>query len=1146
MLSSPGRYLILLLLGATIALSSHAQEKPAKAPPSAKSGGKDKKTAPDAESKKAAELKKLDLASLPAEAVLILCERANEALELFPKLVVLRPEKYQEMRDEIERLKEQLQSEKLTTTPTRCVLRGKVEANAVRLEAEFTGTTDRAATWVALACQQAGASLAETDGNKAHIRHTESSGFAVRIEKAGDYRVKLDLILPLASRDGSTRGFELTLPRPVITTLELDLPANVKDVRVGGRLLKDARLSGLTLKNNRQLQGNPSLEPVEKLDLSWKENRRPVGEPMRTALGTIQVRLDETGLTTEADLLLAVEGAPTNEWRLLVPPKAEVKVDPPDDIRIQEIRMVPDTPFSSQCILRLKEASGDPFHVRIRVPAQLHPKSPMPVGPFFVLDAARQRGTVVVRNRARNVQLDYRGHGDMQLRRQQAAEIGETPGTVATLEYSDIPKVSKPKEATGPHSLSWLDLVAETSLPQVRTRVSHTLRLRPSGNEGAMHWVIETTIAPASKWSDGEPMKVIVPADWQSSEESVSVNGKAESRYVLLPIPRNASSSPLRLEGSYSTVHKAEGRVAFNLPRPQGTVESCEVSFVAPADIELVVNNGDTLNLEPGKPNRPNEQTWRCLNGAPDGVGIDVIWRPYRPELRVASVVDLTLNGNHGDLRHELRLQLPPLPPTSLNLRVPEGIDDVRVESGEWRAEKKNGRLILVPAAALHAPPTTPLLLRYTAPLTGKTSETDAKNTPLLVPLVSVEQATASDVKVRIWSEPGVLPRLASSRAWEELGIEEVEGRRELPVLVLRAARRDAPLRLIVAEQSASYTVLVERTQLRVRLGENGVQSWRARFQIRQLAQRDLDISFPVPVATLHARFFLNGKQVTPALLDDKGEPTDGGEVARLRLSPELIRQTSLLEVSFQSLPSRSERSPLHTLLQPPLLRGAPAVPARWLVSVPGNRVLLSPESEAGAERSWTRHGWLLAARLQQSSADVEREFDGALPEHLRRELESRPASSGDDQAPALMFWQDQTAPIVLTQAPQQAWLLACSLGLLLLGLGVYAAARPRENGHWASWFWPLLAVLALVVSVAALFWPAAFWAIVYGCEPGALVLLGVVAMQWMMHQRYRRQIVFLPSFSRGRAGSSLVRKPPVPRVPSGEPSTVDAPPPVG
>jgi len=95
-----------------------------------------------------------------------------------------------------------------------------------------------------------------------------------------------------------------------------------------------------------------------------------------------------------------------------------------------------------------------------------------------------------------------------------------------------------------------------------------------------------------------------------------------------------------------------------------------------------------------------------------------------------------------------------------------------------------------------------------------------------------------------------------------------------------------------------------------------------------------------------------------------------------------------------------------------------------------------------------------------------------------------------------------------------------------------------------AAWFWPLLALLTLAVALAALFWPTTLSAIVYGCEPGAVVLLGAIALQWTVYQRYRRQIVFLPSFSRGRAGSSLVRKSASNRPQSGEPSTVDAPPP--
>ena len=48
-----------------------------------------------------------------------------------------------------------------------------------------------------------------------------------------------------------------------------------------------------------------------------------------------------------------------------------------------------------------------------------------------------------------------------------------------------------------------------------------------------------------------------------------------------------------------------------------------------------------------------------------------------------------------------------------------------------------------------------------------------------------------------------------------------------------------------------------------------------------------------------------------------------------------------------------------------------------------------------------------------------------------------------------------------------------------------------------------------------------------------------IVLLQWLLHERYRRQIIFLPSFSRSRSGSSLSR---AEAARAGEPSTVDAP----
>jgi hypothetical protein len=63
-----------------------------------------------------------------------------------------------------------------------------------------------------------------------------------------------------------------------------------------------------------------------------------------------------------------------------------------------------------------------------------------------------------------------------------------------------------------------------------------------------------------------------------------------------------------------------------------------------------------------------------------------------------------------------------------------------------------------------------------------------------------------------------------------------------------------------------------------------------------------------------------------------------------------------------------------------------------------------------------------------------------------------------------------------------------------------------------------------VATAVAVALWPAVVPAVAYGCEPGALVVLLVVSVQGLLYRRYRRQVKFMPGFTRLRTGSSLVR----------------------
>jgi hypothetical protein len=195
-------------------------------------------------------------------------------------------------------------------------------------------------------------------------------------------------------------------------------------------------------------------------------------------------------------------------------------------------------------------------------------------------------------------------------------------------------------------------------------------------------------------------------------------------------------------------------------------------------------------------------------------------------------------------------------------------------------------------------------------------------------------------------------------------------------------------------------------------------------------------------------------------------------------------------------------------------------------VALPGDWVPLFDDGSLPAELAWVWRGWLVGTRPTSSAAELERWLD-----------ERALADDSESPSASVVSWRTDLEPLAIRHAPQQVWLLGCSVSLLAAALVLYMVrARPVV-------FFLLLAGLAVGALAIALSWSGALSALIYGCEPGLAALLVIVVVQWLLHQRYRRQVVFLPSFKRVKASGSVVS------VNGGsrprEPSTVDAVPPV-
>lgn len=1094
---------------------------------------------------------------LPPGTILAVCDSLAEALRRTPRAVVLSREQYQALQDEIARLRRQLAKPRLLT-PAQCLLKGKVDGTLVHLGAEFEFETDQPDTLVRLACGQAQVTAASLDGRAPRLSHpgrpasrsrtaeaadtgreaaaSPADGFVVEIDRPGRHALTLDLLLP-GTATPTGQGLVLDLPRTAVTRLELELPPGSRDLRLGGRPVGETLLE---MKNGR-LTGN--LGAAERLELSWRTAVAGAASPILTADGTVQVRLEPRQLTTEARLTLRVQSGRTAQWQLLVPAGARVRVGAADEGRVARIETADRKPLTIHTV-HLKEPTADPLAVVVehsQPPPEPGARKPAAIGPFTVLGAVRHTGSVLVSSAVPEWHLEFLPHGDLTRRGVGADELRHDADLTAVFRYGP----GNERRA----ALPWLELEVETVRGQVMARPAHLLRVIDDGDHGP-RWQVQTTLTVTPRWADVDRFRVRLPEGCEFNEEGSfplperirSVSHDAAGRTVEFRLARGAAEPSLqpfavRIECLYPTVIdlKKACQASLPLPRPIGMIEQDgAITVQVPPTLELALP--DAADGRPGPPagldlvrQSTHDLAFRYARRTPDR--LDLAWQPYQAPIRVRSVIDVTMQPGESRVVHELQYQLPATgSPSQVTLQVPDAVAATlevrqggRLHGLTAAPGKKQGQLATVTLNGGTAPT---LLLAY------RTTEVEtAPGGGLPIPLVTPVGVSGGEARVRLWSDSGQLPLGAAG--WTEQHIEVVPDRPRLPVLVLQATRLDAPLVLQLGPLPPP-AALIDRALVRVEVIPP-VQTYRVSYRLAHLDSPRLDLELPAPAATLHLQLRLDGKRLDYEALAPE-QPEKRGRLIRLRLPAEVGRRPAVLEVSYRLDSDRFPGTALTTPLLAPVVGAATVgVPTRWLVRVPSSWVVLAPEPAAGTPRSWGLRGWLLAPRVGATAADLERWFDGDRPA----------ATEGDEAAgeamgtPDLVFWCDEAGPVALCHLPQQTWLLACSLALVLLGLVVSRLPLVDDAGQPTAWAWGLLLTGVLLAFLFVLLRPGLAGQLAYGCQPGAVVLAVLAAVQWLLHERYRRQIVFLPSFSRARGGSSVLRPP---ALPPGEPSTVDVP----
>jgi hypothetical protein len=1096
---------------------------------------------------------------LPSGAVIVLCEQLQQALDWVPRAVVLRPEQYQRLLEQIERLKRQAGARK-PEPPSSCTLSGRVVGEQVRLQAVFGIKTDRPGALVNLGCQRAWPINATLDGQLPWLQ-TGDDGLFLQVDRPGTHEARLELLLPLVAKKGqkgTDQGIDLDLPRAAITVLQqFDLPPGVSDVQCGARTFhpRPAEPKASRLEN-------VPVVPIDHLDLTW---RRPATETakgplVRASVVRLTVRVHEAQIFTDVELTLQVLRGLATEWQIQVPlsPNATLDAKLEDESRVQGL-VQSGTKQDQLLTVRLKEPSAEPLRLMLQI-RQPRSGADVTVSAPVVRESVTQRGSIEIRAPER---LRLGVHPRDELSQREVSDDQRRDHVRAIYAYGNLTPTS---------DSPLLTLHVEAVKGAVETHVAHVLRLLEGGSARPARWQVTTTVDVTPLRTSVDRLDLALPASFHYDKETgprpaelveeVVIDPQSHGARIKLAQKQDRPFSVV-LEGWYP-LEEGHQEVSLDLLRPrawhlerEGREElppqaetnvavldrGGQLTVLLPDDMELVNAPESPAGPSAALPRTPvgtGEFTWQTEH-APAQVSLS--WRDRRPELAVESLVDLTLAGGQARVHQRFRFQFAHRPPTQVFFRVPAALrGQVRVvEGGAATPALTEGVPLFAVSLGRPMAKEYVLVLEYSfrvnaqrvGPSLPPKSRQDVVregDSPrpgdlrLTVPLVRLARATQGETRIRIWSEDGEQVSIAGGR-WEEQPTEIVVDRDRLPDLILRGGL-DTPLTVGLAEVTAGgpAAAVIDRALIQVVLNPNGNQAYRTRFLLCQLNVAHLELDLPVALTESAVVVRLGGKQVPHQVLDEAGRPAEIGKRVRLLIGSNLIRQSRLLDVTYQvDLGRLPGNDTLRTELRPPELHGAEFLGrVRWQVQLPDGRLALGPLSDYVVEQAWGWRGRLLGPRPAISRAEAEQWISGVDT-----------PSTEEQGGPGLVCWESALAPLVCWQVSQAIWLLGCSLAFLALGLLLAFAPLGRFL------FWTSLLGVVVGVVILAILWPAVFPFVVYGCEPAVLVLLLVLVIQVTLHRRSRRQVVFLPGFTRAKSGSSLIRA----EKPMPSPSTLDEPP---
>lgn len=892
----------------------------------------------------------------------------------------------------------------------------------------------------------------------------------VRATPATEHTVTFRAVSPVAV-SGAQHRLRLTFPRATTGEIRLRVPQPgiAAKVSEGATLLPPVTSPDATEIRAVVLGGE--------VELAWRPADQPIQEaaPVLEVAGAQAIRLDASGVETQAVLTLSSQAGPFSSFQVRLPGGTALEPDATSGYRVAVVEPAQEGASGGPLVeVRLVEPTRGPVEVRLRArrtAAAAGPEGWIELAGFEVPGAVRQWGHMAVAAPSDWQVLWGPSRAVRQV--EQVPENLRREDVVACFEYAGQPCSLTARLAPRGTRLSLEPeyvLLVDTQQVELRARLKYTIR-------GAKVHALSVEMG-----------------DWETTPDDVGPdNLVAASGVVLddkkrLTIPLiQPTSGPMEIQLVARRPIRPDGEVVeLSLPRPQSNTSSSALVVVVPNDnvelapvaasIRSLVRQQSVDSVELPRRRQPP----LFYRGAIDQAVFAARIRARQREVSASLSGRLILDESGGRLEQTIAYTIAYEPIDHLMLEAPRelaGSDLLTIEhEGEPLRPLPSEDVVAAPGVAesgaavrfriaLSQPIVGPYELRVAFPL-GPIGLSSRAAQMLDVPLVLPADAAIVEHRLMV-STPSSLRATVATEGWTLDEPVDASPATESHLRATTEPRKPLRLRLERLTSGRDGGPVIDRAWIQTWLSYSARQD-RAVFRWRA-AGGHFRVTLPEGAAAHQAMVLLDGRR-TAARLEE-------GSRLVIRLPDEAAPAEHVLEIRYHFPGPRAPRGAF-ALELPRLDDGVWVRRSYWQLVLPQDEhVVVAPEScTSEFTWGWSDYFWGRRPLLEQFELET---WSGAL------HLASVPL--GTNRYLYSAFGPINTAEL---RTAGRAWIVLFASGwVLIVGLVLIYVPAARHPA--------LLVVLAMALMGVYAVWPVAALLVAQAALLGLGLALLAAALQW-------------------------------------------------